>query len=107
MADDPENFDSEFDTETFGPSSGPSTGRPEIEIRVGEMQRAVDEAEAALIAAQPSSPVEKKVFRRGDRIVSIAIDKAPTTEAGSSKARSSSRSANTRSPNASRPRRRS
>ncbi len=41
------------------------------------MQRAVDEAEAALIAAQPSSPVEKKVFRRGDRIVSLAIDKAP------------------------------
>src|ERR1700722_5040073 len=76
MADDPENFDSEFDTETFGPSSGPSTGRPEIEIRVGEMQRAVDEAEAALIAAQPSSPVEKMVFRRGDQIVSIEIDKA-------------------------------
>ena len=77
MADDPEDFENEFDTETFGPSSssgpsnssssGPSTGsggRPEIEIRVGEMQRAVDEAEAALIAAQPSSPVEKKVFRR-------------------------------------------
>ena len=41
------------------------------------MQRAVDEAETALIAAQPSSPVEKKVFRRGDRLVSIAIDKAP------------------------------
>jgi putative DNA primase/helicase len=89
MADVPEDFENEFDTETFGPSSssgpsnssssGPSTGngRPEIEIRVGEMQRAVDEAEAALIAAQPSSPVEKKVFRRGDRIVSIAIDKAP------------------------------
>jgi putative DNA primase/helicase len=87
MADDPENFDNEFDTETFGPSnsssSGPigsgaaftSGGRPEIEIRVGEMQRAVDEAEAALIAAQPSSPVDKKVFRRGDQIVSIVIDK--------------------------------
>ena len=41
------------------------------------MQRAVDEAEAALIAAQPSWPVDKKVFRRGDQIVSIAIDKAP------------------------------
>jgi putative DNA primase/helicase len=41
------------------------------------MERAVDESEAALIAAQPSSPVEKKVFRRGDQIVSIAIDKAP------------------------------
>ena len=41
------------------------------------MQRAVDEAEAALIAAQAWTPVDKKVFRRGDRIVSIAIDKAP------------------------------
>jgi hypothetical protein len=41
------------------------------------MERAVDESEAALIAAQPSSPVEKEVFRRGDQIVSIAIDKAP------------------------------
>ena len=52
-------------------------GRPEIEIRVGEMQRAVDEAQAALIAAQAGEPVEKKIFRRGDRIVSLAIDKAP------------------------------
>src|ERR1700733_277544 len=92
MPDDPEDFNDEFDTETFGPSnsssSSPSSGlggafttrggsRPEIEIRVGEMQRGVDETEAALIAAQPSSPVEKKVFRRGDQIVSIAIDKAP------------------------------
>ena len=80
MADDPENFDSEFDTETFTPSSSPgpsNSGRREIEIRVGEMQRAVDESEAALIAAQPSSPVEKKVFRRGDQIVSITIDKTP------------------------------
>jgi hypothetical protein len=41
------------------------------------MQRAVDEAEKALIAAQASWPVERKVFRRGDRIVSLAIDKAP------------------------------
>lgn len=74
----PDDFEDEFNTQQFGPSSssspGPSSGpstasaggsRPEIEIRVGEMQRAVDEAEAALIAAQPSSPVEKKVFRRG------------------------------------------
>jgi putative DNA primase/helicase len=52
-------------------------GRPEIEVRVGEMQRTVDEAEQALITAQASQPVEKKVFRRGDQIVSIAIDKAP------------------------------
>ena len=46
------------------------------------MERAVDEAEAALIAAQPSSPVEKKVFRRGDRIVSLAIDKGPDHKGG-------------------------
>jgi putative DNA primase/helicase len=49
--------------------------RPEIEIRVGETPRAVDEAEAALIAAQAWSPVDKRVFRRGDRIVALAIDK--------------------------------
>ena len=61
-----------------GPSpTGNGGGRPEIEIRVGEMERAVDESEAALIAAQASSSVEKKVFRRGDRIVSLAINKAP------------------------------
>jgi putative DNA primase/helicase len=52
-------------------------GRPEIEIRAGEMQRVVDEAEAALIAAQASWPVAMKVFRRGDRIVALAIDKGP------------------------------
>jgi putative DNA primase/helicase len=51
--------------------------RPVIEIRAGEMQRAVDEAETALIAAQPWSPVDKKVFRRGDRIISLAVDKGP------------------------------
>ena len=41
------------------------------------MEKAVDEAQKALIAAQPSSPVDKKVFRRGDRVVSLAINKAP------------------------------
>jgi hypothetical protein len=61
-----------------GPPPGTNAGgRPEIEIRVGEMQRAVDEAQAALIAAQAGEPVEKKIFRRGDRIVSLAINKAP------------------------------
>jgi putative DNA primase/helicase len=60
----------------------PPDGRPQIEIRNGEMQRAVDEAEAALIAAQAWSPVEKKVFRRGDRIVSLAIDKGPDHKGG-------------------------
>jgi hypothetical protein len=60
----------------------PPDGRPQIEIRNGEMQRAVDEAEEALIAAQAWSPVEKKVFRRGDRIVSLAIDKGPDHKGG-------------------------
>ena len=32
------------------------------------MERVVNEAEAALMAAQAALPVEKKVFRRGDRI---------------------------------------
>jgi putative DNA primase/helicase len=69
-------FDDEFDEEEIKPSQAGSNagGRPEIEIRVGEMERAVDEARAALIAAQPIWPVEKKLFRRGDRLGSLAID---------------------------------
>jgi putative DNA primase/helicase len=71
-------FDDEFDEEEFKPNPPGSNrgGRSEIEIRVGEMEKAVDEAQAALIAAQPTWPVEKKLFRRGDRPVSLAIDKA-------------------------------
>ena len=87
--DEPQDFEKEFDTERFEPNPPASSNslgealtpgdgaRPEIEIRNGEMQRAVDEAEAALIAAQAWSPVEKKVFRRGDRIVSLMVDKGP------------------------------
>jgi putative DNA primase/helicase len=83
MNEKPEDFAGEFDEEVFKPNPPPpksddgAGGRPEIEIYVGEMQRAVDEAEAALVAAQPWSPVEKKVFRRGDQIVSLAVDKGP------------------------------
>ena len=112
MADDPENFENEFDTEKFSPSSGPSglgaafTGgggsRPKIEIRVGEMQRAVDEAEAALIVAQPSSPVEKKVFRRATGSSRWRPTKGPTTRAEQSRARLSSSSETIPSPSASR-----
>jgi len=53
----------------------PGDSRPEIEIGVGEIERAVNEAEAALIEAQAAAPVEKKIFRRGDRLVSLAVDK--------------------------------
>ena len=71
-------FDVEFDEEEFKPNPPPGNGggRPEIEIHVGEMEKAVDEAQAALIRAQDGSAVEKKVFRRGDRIVALAINKA-------------------------------
>jgi hypothetical protein len=83
MNEKPEDFaKEEFDEQEFKPNQPPPPGgngggRPEIEIRVGEIQRAVDDAEEALIAAQASWPIEKKVFRRGDRIVSLAIDKGP------------------------------
>ena len=79
--------------------------RPKIEIRVGEMQRAVDEAEAALIVAQPSSPVEKKVFRRATGSSRWRPTKGPTTRAEQSRARSSSSSETMPSPSASRPQR--
>jgi putative DNA primase/helicase len=84
----PQDFAGEFEEEEFEATPPPlmpdddGGSRPEVEIRIGEMQRAVDEAEAALIAAQPWSPVEKKVFRRGDRIVSLAVDKGPDHKGG-------------------------
>jgi hypothetical protein len=82
MNEKPENFPKdEFLREEFKPNpprpGDYGDGPPEIVIRVGEMQRAVDEAEKALIAAQASWPVERKVFLRGDRIVSLAIHEAP------------------------------
>ena len=46
------------------------------------MERAVDETQAALIAAQPGSPVEKKLFRRGDRLVSLAINEGKDHKGG-------------------------
>jgi hypothetical protein len=72
-----EDLAGEFDEEEFNPNQPGSNGggRPEIEVRAGEMERVVNEAEAALMAAQASLPVEKKVFRRGDRIASLAVDK--------------------------------
>jgi hypothetical protein len=82
MNEKPQDFaQEEFDEEEFKPNPPPpgssSGGRPEIEIREGEMERVVDEAEATLIAAQASQPVEKKVFRRGDQIVSLAVENEP------------------------------
>jgi hypothetical protein len=82
MNEKPQDFaKEEFDEEEFKPNPPPpgsnGEGRPEIEIRAGEMERVVDEAEAALIAAQASQPVEKKVFLRGDQIVSLAVEKGP------------------------------
>jgi putative DNA primase/helicase len=56
------------------PGANGGGGRPEIEIHVGEMEKAVDEAQTALIGAQPAWSVEKKLFRRGDRLVSLAIN---------------------------------
>jgi hypothetical protein len=96
----PEDDDDDLD-EAFASRDS----RPEIEIRAGEMPRMVDEAEAALIAAQASAPVEKKVFRRGDRIVSIATAKRRTIAGRLSRRRSLWNSRNPLSPSASRLRR--
>jgi hypothetical protein len=73
MNEKPEDFQDEFMDEPLPQPSPNVGGRPEIEIRVGEMERAVDEAEAALIAAQPTWP---------DRIVSLAIDEGKDHRGG-------------------------
>jgi putative DNA primase/helicase len=86
MNEKPQDFEEEFiDEPAPGPQQSPGTGagktntggRPEIEVHVGEMEKTVDKAQAALIAAQDGSQVEKKLFRRGDQIAALAIDKAP------------------------------
>jgi putative DNA primase/helicase len=56
--------------------------RPEIEIHVGEMEKVVDETQAALAAAQAGWPVEKKPFRRGDRLASLAINEGKDHKGG-------------------------
>ena len=60
----------------------PSGGPPFIVIKAGEIERVVDETEAALIAAQKAmadaTHVDLRLFRRGNRIVSIGLSKEPT-----------------------------
>ena len=64
------------------PGANSGGGRPEIEIHVGEMEKAVDETQEALAAAQAGWPVEKKLFRRGDRLVSLAINEGKDHKGG-------------------------
>jgi hypothetical protein len=70
------DFDPDGDFERIEVSleEPPKTDLPRIEIVTGKIKEAADEAEKALIAAHPWSPVER-VFRRGDRMVSLAVDK--------------------------------
>jgi putative DNA primase/helicase len=51
---------------------------PEIVLRPGEIERIVNETEAALIAEQEAIPVVKRLFRRGGTIVSIGFNIEPT-----------------------------
>ena len=60
------------------PNPPPPIGPPFIVIKAGEIERVVNETEAALIAAQDATPVDLRLFRRGNRIVSISLSKEPT-----------------------------
>ena len=55
---------------------------PEIVIKAGEIERIVDETEAALIAEQETTPVAKRLFRRGGIVVSIGFNAEPTHDGG-------------------------
>ena len=84
MNERPQDFQDEFLDEALQqpPLGTNGGGRPEIEVHAGEMEKAVDETQAALIAAQPTWPVEKKLFRRGDRLVSLAINEGKDHKGG-------------------------
>jgi hypothetical protein len=69
-------------TGTPPPPPPDSKARPEIMIRAGEIRRIVDETEAALIAEQETTPVAKRLFRRGGVIVSIGFNAEPTHDGG-------------------------
>jgi putative DNA primase/helicase len=55
---------------------------PEIEIRAGQIERIVNETEAALLAEQETAPVAKRLFRRGGMVVSIGFNTEPTHDGG-------------------------
>jgi putative DNA primase/helicase len=89
MNERPQDFQDEFLDEPLqqpapaGAAPGANAGgRPEIEIHVGEMEKVVDETQAALAAAQAGSPVERRLFRRGDRLVSLAINEGKDHKGG-------------------------
>jgi hypothetical protein len=80
VRDDP--FDIEFDDEEKqGPPPDPSH-LPDIVIRNGEIERIVDQTEAALLAGQGAAPVSKRLFRRGGKAVSIGFSTEPTQDGG-------------------------
>ena len=63
------------------PTSG---GRrsPIVVIKLGEIERVVNETETALIAAQDAAAVAHRLFRRGNRIVAIGFWEEPTHDGG-------------------------
>jgi hypothetical protein len=78
------NLDDDEDGQQPGPGPTPTSPQnappapPTIEIRSGQIERIVNEAEAALIAEQETMPVTKRLFRRGGAIVSIGFNTEPT-----------------------------
>ncbi len=55
---------------------------PAIEITAGQIERIVNETEAALIAKQGTAPVAQRLFRRGGMVVSIGFNTEPTHDGG-------------------------
>jgi hypothetical protein len=64
------------------PPSPDPNDLPEIVMRNGEIERIVDETEAALLAKQDAATISKRLFRRGGMIVSIGFNTEPTHDGG-------------------------
>ena len=78
----PSNKQPKAATEIAGDSGEPPLGLPEIVIAIGEIERIVDETEAALLAKQDAASISKRLFRRGGKIVSIGFSAEPTHDGG-------------------------
>ena len=68
----------EVDLDAPAGAGASASNSPQIELKAGEIERIVDETEAALLIRQDTEPVEKRLFRRGGMIVSIGFNTEPT-----------------------------
>ena len=82
----PPNGEGDYDVDGLPPHPGregsDAVPVPEIKIRAGEIERVVNETEAVLIAEQDRIPIDKRLFRRAGRIISIGVSVEPTHNGG-------------------------